>query len=250
MKQFLSTVKQRLLAWGVYPRSGLARFTVWVVGLYVLSQVLAKVFSHVLSQVAAIKWSGIFSDWANLFEFVAICTGTWLLIRWIRNKVLWRLRNRLIVTYVFIGVIPVVLILTMVGIAGYILGNQLTTMLVHRDLQAEVLSLDTLNATVSLEITDALKKKPSGPLHLASLELLGPTQRFPEWTIAAWLNGNQLQLANATAPRPELADRSRDTDGVIAFDRSFLIRTFRSTKTAVGTLQVVAVVPITTELLS
>jgi sigma-B regulation protein RsbU (phosphoserine phosphatase) len=250
MDQFLRSVKRRLMGWGVYPRSGLARFTVWVVGLYVLSQVLAMVFSRVLSQVAAIKWSGIFSGWASLFEFVAICSGTWLLIRWIRHKLLWRLRNRLIVTYVFIGVIPVVLILTMAVIAGYILGNQLTTMLVHRDLQAEVLSLDTLNSTVSLEIADALQSKVSGPLHLSSLELLGPTQRFPPWTIAAWVNGRALELVNGNAPLPELADRSRDADGLIAFDRKFFIRSYRRTPTRSGNLQLVILVPITPELLS
>lgn len=243
MDQFLRSVKRRLMAWGIYPRSGLARFTVWVVGLYVISEILALTISSA-------KWSGTFSGWSGFFEFVAICTGTWLLIRWIRNKLLWRLRNRLIVTYVFIGVIPVVLILTMGVIAGYIVGNQLTTMLVHRDLQAEVLSLDTLNSTVSLEVTDALEKKQSGPLHLASLELLGPTQRFPGWTIAAWVNGKPISFANAVAPPSQLADRTRDSDGLIAFDRTFLIRSFRSTRTAIGTLQVVIVVPITTELLS
>lgn len=243
MDQFLRNVKRRLMGWGLYPRSGLARFTVWAVGLYVISELLALA-------IPSPKWSGTFSSWASFFEFVAICTGTWLLIRWIRTRLLWRLRNRLIVTYVFIGVIPVVLILTMVIIAGYILGNQLTTMLVHRDLQAEVLSLDTLNSTVSLEISEALQKKTAGPLHLASLELLGPTQRFPEWTIGAWVNGRPLQLMNGAAPSPKLADRSRDTDGVIAFDRKFFIRSYRATKTAAGNLQVVILAPITPELLS
>ena len=243
MHQLLRSLKRRLMAWGVYPRSGLARFTVWVVGLYVISEVLALA-------IPSPKWSGIFSGWASFFEFVAVGTGTWLLIRWIRSKVLWRLRNRLIVTYVFIGVIPVVLILAMVLIAGYILGNQLTTMLVHRDLQAEVLSLDTLNSTVSLEISDELQKKITSPFHLSSLERLGPTQRFPDWTIAAWVNGRALQLVNGNAPRPELADRSRDARGIIAFNGKFFIRSYRSTKTPAGNLQVVIVVPITPELLS
>jgi sigma-B regulation protein RsbU (phosphoserine phosphatase) len=243
MDQVLGYVKRRLIAWGVYPRSGLARFTLWVVGLYVISELLALA-------IPSPKWSGTFSGWASFFEFVAICTGTWLLIRWIRNRLLWRLRNRLIVTYVFIGVIPVVLILAMAVIAGYILGNQLTTMLVHRDLQAEVLSLDTLNSTVSLEIADSLQNKAAEPLHLSSLELLGPTQRFPKWTIAAWINGRPLQLVSGNAPRPELADRSRDEDGLIAFDRKFFIRSYRQTRTRSGNLQVVIVVPITPELLS
>ncbi len=243
MNQFFSSLKRRLMQWGVYPRSGLARFTVWVAGLFVVSKILAFVIS-------SLKWSGIFSSWAGFFEFVTVCTGAWLLIRWIRIKLLWRLRNRLIVTYIFIGVIPVVLILTMVVIAGYILGNQLTTMLVHRDLQAEVLSLDTLNSTVSLEIADALQKKTTGPLHLSSLELLGPTQRFPEWTIGAWVNGRPLQLVNGNLPRRELADRTRDTSGVIAFDRKFFIRSYRSTRTPEGNLQTVMLVPITPELLA
>ncbi len=243
MDQFLRNVKRRLLEWRIYPRSGLARFTVWVAGLLVLFKLLALI-------IPSPRWSEIFSGWAGFFEFVAICTAAWLLIRWIRTKLLWRLRNRLIVTYVFIGVIPVVLILTMVVVAGYILGNQLTTMLVHRDLQAEVLSLDTLNSTVSLEIADALQKRVSGPLHLSSLELLGPTQRFPEWTIAAWVNGRPLQLVNGNSPRRELADRTRDTTGVIGFDRRFFIRSYRSTRTPEGNLQVVMLVPITPELLS
>src|SRR6185312_17426655 len=243
MDQFLRSVKRRLMGWGVYPRSGLARFTVWVVGLYVISEILALA-------IPSPKWSGTFSGWASFFEFVAICTGTWLLIRWVRHRLLWRLRNRLIVTYVFIGVIPVVLILTMAVIAGYILGNQLTTMLVHRDLQAEVLSLDTLNSTVSLEISDALQKKSTGALHLSSLELLGPTQRFPDWTIAAWMNGRPLQLVNGNAPPAQLADRSRDASGLIAFDRKFFIRSYRQTRAPFGSLQVVMLVPITPELLS
>jgi phosphoserine phosphatase RsbU/P len=244
MNQFLRNIRRRLLASGFYPRSGLARFTAWVAALYLFSELLALMIP------ASSKWSGTFGGWAGFFEFIAICSGILLLIRWIRQKLLWRLRNRLIVTYVFIGVIPVVLIVAMVVIAGYILGNQLTTMLVHRDLQAEVLSLDTLNSTVSLEIANSLQKKASGPLHLASLELLGPTQRFPQWTIAAWANGRQIQLASAPSPNPELSDRSRDVSGVIAFNQNFLIRSFRSTRTPSGVLQVVMVVPVTSELLS
>jgi phosphoserine phosphatase RsbU/P len=244
MNQFLRNLKRRLFASGFYPRSGLARFTAWVVGLYLLSELLASLIP------TSSKWSGIFGGWAGFFEFVGICSGIFLLFRWIRRKLLWRLRNRLVVTYVFIGVIPVVLILTMVVIAGYILGNQLTTMLVNRDLLAEVQSLDTLNSTVSLEITREVERRSIGPLHLSSLALLGPTQRFPQWTVAAWLDGKPIQIAGANAPRPELADRTRDTSGVVAFERNFLIRSFRSTRVGPGNLQAVMVVPITPELLS
>ena len=243
MTHFLRSFRRRLMAWGVYPHSGLARFTAWVAALYLLSE-----FAFLLTPSA--KIAGILSGWASLFEFITVFCGLLLLIRWIRQKLLWRLRNRLIVTYVFIGVIPVVLILTMVGIAGYILGNQLTTMLVHRDLLAEVQSLDTLNATASLELAKELPVKAGGGLHLASLEGPGPTQHFPQWSIAAWFNDKQVPIANAAAPRAELADRTRDTTGVIAFQHGFLIRSFRRTRTPAGTLQVIMIVPITPEFLS
>ena len=231
-----------MLAAGVYPRSGLARFALWVAGLYVASEILA------LAVPASSKWSGIFSGWAGFFEFVFVCTALWLLFRWVRRTLMWRLRNRLIVTYVFIGVIPVVLILTMVGVAGYILGNQLTTMLVHRDLLAEVESLDTLNATVSQQIENQLQKKASFPLHLSDLE--GPsTERFPQWTIAAWLDGKPLDIA-APKARPDLADRGRDISGVVIFEHGLVIRSFRSTRSRAGNLQIVMLVPVSKEFLS
>ncbi len=44
--------------------------------------------------------------------------------RWLRSQLLWRLRNRLIVTYVFIGVIPVFLLLVMSLFTLYLLAGQ------------------------------------------------------------------------------------------------------------------------------
>jgi sigma-B regulation protein RsbU (phosphoserine phosphatase) len=242
IKTFLRDLRRRLLAAGFYPRTGVSRFAVWVAGLYLVSEALALVMP------ASSKWAGIFGGWARFFEFVFICVAIFLLFRWVRRKLLWRLRNRLIVTYVFIGVIPVVLILTMVIAAGYILGNQITTMLVHRDLLAEVQSLDTLNSTASQEIASQLQKKATPPLHLSTLESAS-TQRFPQWTIAAWVNGKLIDIA-APKASADLADRSRDISGVLLHEHGLLIRSFRSRRGPSGNLQVVMLVPVTTELLS
>lgn len=231
-----------MLAAGFYPRSGLARFALWVGGLYLISEILAFLVP------ASSKWSGIFSGWGGFFEVIFVCTAVWLLLRWVRRKLLWRLRNRLIVTYVFIGVIPVFLILTMVGLAGYIVGNQLTTLLVHRDLLAEVESLDTLNSSVSEEIASQLQKKAVLPLHLPVLSDIA-TQRFPQWTIAAWLNGKPIELV-APKAKSDLADGTRDVSGVLSYENGFVLRSFRSTRSQNGTLQVVMVVPVTRELFS
>jgi len=48
--------------------------------------------------------------WVIFLSLLAVVLLTAGAYRWLRSKLLWRLRNRLIVTYVFIGVIPVFLL--------------------------------------------------------------------------------------------------------------------------------------------
>ncbi len=57
---------------------------------------------------------------------------------WFRNQLLWRLRNRLIVAYVFIAVVPVVLLLTMAAVASYGVYLQLGAHLLHDGLQDRI----------------------------------------------------------------------------------------------------------------
>jgi len=244
MQSLFGNLKRRLVGWGLYPRSGLARFEVWVAGLYVVSEILALIIP------ASSKWKSIITGWGGFFEFIFIACAIFLLFRWVRRKLLWRLRNRLIVTYMFIGVIPVVLILTMFGITGFLIGNQITTMMVQRDLLSEVSSLETLNSTVLLEVARQEAKKPVGPLHVSTLATGGPASRFPKWTLAAWMNGQPIEIADSSLPRAAFADSGRDFGGLISYDRGFFIRSFESMKTPGGTLRIVMVVPITPEFLS
>src|SRR6184192_47774 len=195
-------IRLRLSEAGILPRSRMARVAWYLLGIDIALFALQKLLG-----LFHVSYGRSLGGWVSILSFVVIVLFAFLAFRWLRSKLLWRLRNRLIVTYVFIGVIPVVLILAMFGISGYLLGNQLTTMLVHRDLMAEVQSLDTMNATVSLEIASRVTNKPSSPLRLSTLAPGGPTQHFPQWTIAAWLNGRQINIANATSPGADLGDR-------------------------------------------
>ncbi len=69
-------------------------------------------------------------------------TGLWLAIRLLR-KAVWRLRNRLIVTYMFIAVVPIVLIAALASMGGYLLISQLAVYLVTSELDRRIESLDT-----------------------------------------------------------------------------------------------------------
>ncbi|MGA2267542.1 MAG: SpoIIE family protein phosphatase [Bryobacteraceae bacterium] len=50
------------------------------------------------------------------------------------RKAIWRLRNRLIVAYLFIAVVPIILILALAGIAGYAVIGQMAVYLVNTEL--------------------------------------------------------------------------------------------------------------------
>jgi sigma-B regulation protein RsbU (phosphoserine phosphatase) len=78
---------------------------------------------------------------AGFIGFLSFLAAVYLLVRllpWFRTKFMWTLRNRLIVVYVFIAVVPVILLLSMVGLAAYGLYLQLGAHIFHDDLQARI----------------------------------------------------------------------------------------------------------------
>jgi sigma-B regulation protein RsbU (phosphoserine phosphatase) len=73
--------------------------------------------------------------------FLSFLSIVYFLIRvvpWLRSHFMWRLRNRLIVAYIFIAVVPVFLLLTMVGVASYLLYLEFGAHMLHDDFQDRV----------------------------------------------------------------------------------------------------------------
>src|SRR5437016_506464 len=74
-----------------------------------------------------------------------VAAGLWLGVR-ITRRVLkaavWRLRNRLLVTYVFIAVVPIALILSLATLGAYSLVNQLAVYLVISELDRRIETLE------------------------------------------------------------------------------------------------------------
>lgn len=104
--------------------------------------------------------------WATHLDFYVSFIRGWVVIlflislgflvvrfaRWVRKRLLWGLRNRLVVAYVFIAVVPVVLLATMAGIFGYLIYLQLGAHMLTDDLNerisAAVSVADTLVRTM------------------------------------------------------------------------------------------------------
>ncbi len=93
--------------------------------------------------------------WLILIFLVALGFIIVRLARWVRRRLLWGLRNRLIVAYVFIAVVPVVLLFALAGVSAYLLYFQLGAHLLSDDLNARVSATasvaDTLARTLRAE---------------------------------------------------------------------------------------------------
>src|SRR5215831_9941148 len=70
----------------------------------------------------------------GLAAFVTAILALFGLARRAMRTAIWRLRNRLIVAYLFIAVVPVVLILTLVGLTAWAVVGQIAIYLVNTEL--------------------------------------------------------------------------------------------------------------------
>jgi phosphoserine phosphatase RsbU/P len=107
-----------------------------------LEKAFALVLVLYLILLAVWRDSG-FETFAALATYIL---GAWLALRLLRiglRKITWRLRNRLMVAYLFIAVLPILLILTLVGLGGYMLATQVAVYLVRSELDRRVASLES-----------------------------------------------------------------------------------------------------------
>ena len=101
-------------------------------------------FILLLAAYAAMGWIAPRSGFRLILEIATVIAGLWLAIRLLRliaRQALWRLRHRLIVTYLFIAGVPLLLIIGLAALAGYMLVYQLAAYLVTTELDRRIDSL-------------------------------------------------------------------------------------------------------------
>ena len=210
MKFWLVKLRHELYMKGLWPASRLARGAWFVLGLAILLLILQKILPLVKVAWLADSLSG----WVSFLSLLAIVFFLLLAIRWIRQHMLWRLRNRLIVTYMFIGVIPVVLLVAMAFITIYLFAGQFASFVVTSEIDAHLRSMASVNEALAGELAAEIQagKAPKAE----SLAVLR-TQR-PEWghrEVCAWYQGKSLGLCSGAAGgvlfelTPQAADKMR-----------------------------------------
>jgi sigma-B regulation protein RsbU (phosphoserine phosphatase) len=119
---------------------------------------LEKAFALLLP-VNVILWlTGVAPNAQWLVATVSFLLGVVVAFRLARRglrQAIWRLRNRLIAAYIFIAVVPVVLILLLAGIATYVVIGQMAVYLVNTELQhRQAVLLRSAEALAEVPVTD------------------------------------------------------------------------------------------------
>lgn len=181
-------LRRRLIQAELWPQGRMARVACYLAGLAVALFALQELLG-----LFAPSWGQHLGGWVG---FLGFCAGVLFFIlgfRWTRRRILWRLRNRLIVTYVFIGVIPAVLLVAMALITLYGLGGQFAVFVVTSEIHSQLRSLEAANAAVSNELAARIERGETP----SAESLAGLRKRDPAWgrrQVCAWYADKPLPL--------------------------------------------------------
>ena len=202
-------LESTLRARNLWPQSRVAWAALYVLALDLL------VFA--VQMLAGRFWPGIsgsLTGWVIFLSLLAIVLLAIAAFRWLRSQVLWRLRNRLIVTYIFIGVIPVLLLAVISVIALYLFAGQFASFVVTSDIATRLHTMEASNRAMAHSLLNRLSG--GGRIDAGIVGLTRPHR--PEWArrqVCVWYR-DQPQ-ANCVGP-----------DGSLAFDSpSFITEDFR-----------------------
>src|ERR1700686_325268 len=210
-------LRLRLIKAGLWPEGRMARLAFYLAAmatvLFALQQFL---------RLFVPTWGDPLGGWIDFLAFLAIVLFCILSFRWLKRRGRGRLRNLLIVTYVFIGVIPAVLLVAMALITLYGLAGQFAVFVVTSEIDSQLRSLEAANAAVCNELAARLERGDNP----ASESLAGLRKRDPAWSrrqVCAWYGDKPLPLCNEfkgsslTIPRfvqGRFRDSVRDHDGL------------------------------------
>jgi len=185
-------VRLKLGEWGLTPTSKVAQIAWYLLGLDLLLFVLKKLLAAFKS-----SYGESLGGWVSFLTFVVAVLFFFLLFRYLKAKILWRLRNRLIVTYVFIGVIPVVMLVTLALGSFYLFAGQFATFIVTSGLEAELKGVEASNSAIAHHFAAQLQRGAGNSA--AALESLREAdQTWADRQVCVWLD-KKLVLNSAPA---------------------------------------------------
>ena len=119
--------------------------------------------------------------------------------RMVRRRLLWSLRNKLVLTYLLIGLAPVVLFVTLVLVSGYIAAGQFAIHLADTRLQSELDQLTGLNSLDSRLIAEQMSEIAGTQKRLAFKGASMPLDASMQPRLSPFVDGVAQALDDARA---------------------------------------------------
>jgi sigma-B regulation protein RsbU (phosphoserine phosphatase) len=235
-----------------YRTRRLARFTAWVLA-YGAALWVANRFTQASGGVPGFLWF--------VFWVCAITSGVYYLIRLfrlLRALLLWRLRRRLVVAYVLIGVVPISLIVLLVFLGGWIINGQFAAYLVVLRLHDHFDEIEQVNRVVLHEARYGGEKSPPALLerihNFYVTEMVDHTKSYPGLVITLHLGDvtRSFLLDGKPAQNPAVVPswvKGEEYANIVADHGQLALRSVERIGTPAGDLTLVLSQPFSPELL-
>jgi phosphoserine phosphatase RsbU/P len=182
------SVRSKLVGQGIWPATRVARGAWYSLGLALVLFLLQRLLA-----VLRLAWGENLGWWVGFLSFIAILLFAVLAFRWLKAKILWRLRNRLIVTYVFIGVVPALLLVAMAFATLYLFAGQFANFIVTSEIHLQLHSVEAVNAAIAHELAARLERGDSPNVEL--LERLRKSEAiWKDREVCAWYGSKALPV--------------------------------------------------------
>jgi sigma-B regulation protein RsbU (phosphoserine phosphatase) len=160
------------------PRTRLAYFTLYTAGM----EAVLLVLLWVLRLTGAAGAADTLRGWTSFLGWVLAILLIVLTFRWFRAYVLWSVRSRLIVTYLFIGGVPILLLAAMAIGLGYVAVEHLATFVAVSEIRTQEQRLAAANAAA----VEEMERHNGSPEQLAARDPSFPGQSItlggaPDW---------------------------------------------------------------------
>jgi sigma-B regulation protein RsbU (phosphoserine phosphatase) len=168
-----------------------------------------------------------FRVWALLSLVVVYL---WIAGRWLFRHLLWKVRNRLVVTYLLMALAPIVLVAVLGLASAYVFSGEFAIFAVTSEIQSELARLGSQNRAFAVHVGHALEDKPkSKSVPLPELDAKEKADQVPGFEVVAFMNGKPVPLERVPTSTTHLELPGWTADGfrgIVIDEEKLYLRAF------------------------
>ena len=151
-------------------------------------------------------WIEILGIFASIMLFVSAVYYSWKMAVYIKDKLFWKVRNRLLASFVFIGLVPMGLIALIVLLVTWMAIGAVGAAQVRKQFDATLDRLDRVPAHLQQELyRSILQNGEANPMQAAN-RTLADTEALPDLSIVLFAQGDPLYASTEQATLVRVPD--------------------------------------------